>query len=95
MKRLGCTKDDLGSKKLIEAVKNCDREKLKEGLEVGDYTFNDILDALVAPLRDPRDSFDKPILRSDVLKLEDLKVGMELQGTVRNVVDFGVLLTVG
>ena len=95
LKRLGCTKDDLGSKKLIEAVKNCDREKLKEGLEVGDYTFNDILDALVAPLRDPRDSFDKPILRSDVLKLEDLKVGMELQGTVRNVVDFGAFVDCG
>lgn len=95
LKRLGLTKDDIGSDKLIQAVKNADKEQLKEGLDVGEYTFNDILDALVAPLRDPRDSFDKPILRSDVLKLEDLQIGMELQGTVRNVVDFGVFVDCG
>ena len=63
--------------------------------EAGEYTFNDILDALAAPLRDPRDKFDKPILRSDVLHLEDLKPGMELQGTVRNVVDFGLFIDIG
>ena len=63
--------------------------------EAGEYTFNDILDALAAPLRDPRDKFDKPILRSDVLHLEDLKPGMELQGTVRNVVDFGAFVDCG
>ena len=56
---------------------------------------SDILDALAAPLRDPRDKFDKPVLRSDVLHLEDLKPGMELQGTVRNVVDFGAFVDCG
>lgn len=95
LERLGFTKDDIGSDELIEAIKKADRNKLREGLDVGEYTFDDILDAFVAPLRDPRDSFDKPILRSDVLKLEDLKPGMELQGTVRNVVDFGAFVDCG
>ena len=58
-------------------------------------TLNDILDAFVAPNRDPRDDIEAPLLRSDVLKLEDLKPGMELQGTVRNVVDFGVFVDCG
>lgn len=95
LEKLGCTKEDIGTDKLVDAVKKADPEKLKEGLEVGDYTFKDILDAFVAPLRDPRDKFDKPILRSDVLQIEDLKPGMELQGTVRNVVDFGAFVDCG
>lgn len=95
LERLSFTKDDIGSEELITAIKKADRRELREGLDVGEYTFDDILDAFVAPLRDPRDSFDKPILRSDVLKLEDLKPGMELQGTVRNVVDFGAFVDCG
>jgi len=95
LERLGFTKNDIGSEALVEAIKKADRKKLREGLDVGEYTFNDILDAFIAPLRDPRDDFDKPILRSDVLKLEDLKPGMELQGTVRNVVDFGAFVDCG
>ncbi|MDD4077006.1 MAG: Tex family protein [Bacilli bacterium] len=95
LERLGFTKNDIGSEELINAVKAADRKQLRNGLEIGDYTFNDILDALVAPLRDPRDEFEKPILRSDVLHLEDLKPGMELQGTVRNVVDFGAFIDCG
>ncbi len=93
--KLGLTKDHIGTDELVKKLKNADRKALKEGLEVGEYTFNDIIDALIAPLRDPRDEFEKPILRSDVLHLEDLKVGMELQGTVRNVVDFGVFVDCG
>ena len=61
----------------------------------GEYTLNDILDSFVAPLRDPRDEIAQPVLRSDCLNLEDLKPGMELQGTVRNVVDFGVFVDCG
>ena len=68
LERLGFTKDDIGSDELIEAIKKADRNKLREGLDVGEYTFDDILDAFVAPLRDPRDSFDKPILRKRCLK---------------------------
>ena len=93
--KLGLTKNDIGTPELVNAVKTANKKVLKEGLEIGEYTFNDILDAFIAPLRDPRDEFDKPILRSDVLHLEDLQVGMELQGTVRNVVDFGVFVDCG
>lgn len=95
LEKLGCTKDDLGTENLVNAVKKADSKKLREGLDVGEYTFNDILDSFVAPLRDPRDKFDKPILRSDVLQIEDLREGMELQGTVRNVVDFGAFIDCG
>jgi uncharacterized protein len=68
---------------------------LAQLLEVGEPTLVDILDALVRPGRDPRDDLPKPILRSDVITMEDLKPGMRLKGTVRNVVDFGVFVDVG
>ena len=59
------------------------------------YTLEDIINSLKKPNRDPRDDFDKPILKSDVLHIEDLKKGMELEGTVRNVVDFGAFIDIG
>lgn len=93
--KLGFTKDDIGQEKLQKAIAKLDRKEFIKQFNVGEYTFNDILDAFVAPLRDPRDKFDKPILRSDVLHLEDLAPGMELQGTVRNVVDFGAFVDCG
>ena len=93
--KLGFTKDDIGQEKLQKAIAKLDRREFIKQFNVGEYTFNDILDAFVAPLRDPRDKFDKPILRSDVLHLEDLVPGMELQGTVRNVVDFGAFVDCG
>ena len=95
MIKLGFTKDDIGSEKLQKAIAKLNRKEFIKQFNVGEYTFNDILDAFVAPLRDPRDKFDKPILRSDVLHLEDLAPGMELQGTVRNVVDFGAFVDCG
>jgi uncharacterized protein len=69
--------------------------ELAELLEVGQPTLADILDALVRPGRDPRDDLPKPLLRSDVLKMEDLRPGMQLKGTVRNVVDFGAFVDIG
>ena len=94
--KLGFTKNDIGSDALKEKIAKLKRKEFfKEFEGVGEYTFNDILDALAAPLRDPRDEVAKPILRSDVLHLEDLKPGMELQGTVRNVVDFGAFVDCG
>ncbi len=69
--------------------------ELAEMLDVGQPTLADILDALVQPGRDPRDDLPKPVLRSDVLKMEDLRPGMQLKGTVRNVVDFGAFVDVG
>ncbi len=95
LEKLGFSKDDIGSPELVEAINKCDRKALMSGLEIGEYTFNDILDAFIAPMRDPREKFDKPLLRNDVLHLEDLKPGMELQGTVRNVVDFGAFVDCG
>ena len=93
--KLGFTKKDIGSSELQNKIAKLNRKEFLKEFEAGEYTFNDILDALAAPLRDPRDKFDKPILRSDVLHLEDLKPGMELQGTVRNVVDFGAFVDCG
>ena len=95
LSKLGFTKDDIGTEALVQAINKTNRKEFIKNFEVGEYTFNDILDAFVAPLRDPRDKFDKPILRSDVLHLEDLRPGMELQGTVRNVVDFGAFVDCG
>jgi uncharacterized protein len=69
--------------------------ELAQTLEVGEPTLADILDALVRPGRDPRDDLPKPMLRSDVLKMEDLKAGMRLKGTIRNVVDFGAFVDIG
>ncbi|HRT68767.1 MAG TPA: Tex family protein [Bacilli bacterium] len=95
LEKLGFSKDDIGSVELQKKIASLNRKEFIKEFTVGEYTFNDILDAFVAPLRDPRDSFEKPILRSDVLHLEDLKPGMELQGTVRNVVDFGAFVDCG
>jgi len=72
-----------------------DPAELAEVLEVGLPTLTDICDNLIKPGRDPRDELPKPILRSDVLKMEDLREGMILKGTVRNVVDFGAFVDIG
>ncbi len=98
LEKLGFTSADLGKAELVEKVKSLsqeDKAEMIKELNVGEYTLNDILDAFVSPLRDPRDEIEAPVLRSDVLHLEDLKPGMELQGTVRNVVDFGAFVDCG
>ena len=86
---------DLGSNKLIEALDKIDVKEVAEKLKTDEYTLEDVIKALKSPARDPRDDFEKPLLKSDILKLEDLQVGMKLQGTVRNVVDFGVFIDIG
>ena len=91
----GLSTDDLGSEKLRNALSNIDVHAVSEELEVGEITLRDILDSLMRPARDPRDELSAPLLKKDVLKLEDLKAGMELQGTVRNVVDFGAFVDIG
>ena len=92
---LGFTSDDLGSEELIAALNALDLKAVSEELAIGELTLKDIIDALVRPERDPRDDLPRPLLKKDVLKLEDLKAGMELQGTVRNVVDFGAFVDIG
>ena len=95
LKSLNMKTEDIGSKRLIEELDKIDAKEVKERLKVDEYTFEDVIKALKLPSRDPRDDFEKPLLKSDILKLEDLKVGMKLQGTVRNVVDFGVFIDIG
>jgi len=95
MKMFNITGPMFGKDIVKDAVASIDRRKLQEELKIDKYTLDDILDAFIAPLRDPRDQFAQPLLRSDILKLDDLSIGMELEGTVRNVVDFGAFIDVG
>ena len=85
---------DLGTDKLIEKL-DIDINDYSKKLNTDIYTLQDIIECLKKPNRDPRDEMPKPILRSDILHIEDLQVGMKLQGTVRNVVDFGVFIDIG
>lgn len=86
---------DVGSKKLIEELNSLNINTLAQELNTDTYTLEDIVKCLKNPLRDPRDEMPKPLLKSDILHLEDLKVGMKLQGTVRNVAPFGVFIDIG
>ena len=85
----------IGSEQLKETLKHIQPEELAPQLGVGVPTLRDILDSLRRPGRDPREELPPPIFRTDVLKIEDLKEGMELQGTVRNVTDFGAFVDIG
>lgn len=93
LESLGCTLEDIGTDKLKDKLKDYDVEH--SNLDIDQYTLQDIIDALTKPNRDPRDEMPKPILKSDVLHVEDLHVGDKLQGTVRNVVDFGLFIDIG
>ena len=96
---VGFNKEDLKDKDRLEelrnTLKNVDIGKMSKELEIGEMTLADIISELSKPGRDPREDMPKPILRSDVLKLEDLKEGMILTGTVRNVIDFGAFVDIG
>ena len=95
MKELNLSGDDIGNPILKLKFRDVNKKQLAQKLGAGLNTVEDIMEIFVAPLRDPRDDVEAPILRSDVLKLEDLKPGMELKGTVRNVVDFGAFVDCG
>ena len=86
---------DIETKEFKETLKRQDSTLLSEKLAIDMYTLNDIIDSLCSFNRSLRDDYDTPILRQDVLKIEDLKGGMQLQGTVRNVVDFGAFIDIG
>lgn len=92
---LGFSAKDLGTVELKDALSGLDLKAVSAELSIGELTLKDIIDALVRPERDPRDDLPRPLLKKDVLKLEDLSAGMELQGTVRNVVDFGAFVDIG
>ena len=95
LKSLSLDESLLGTKELIEKLDKVNIENLSKELNIDTYTLTDIVEALKSPLRDPRDNMPKPLLRSDILTLEDLRVGMKLEGTVRNIVDFGVFIDIG
>ena len=92
---LGLNTSDIGSEELVKKLESLDMEKYCTEHKIDSYTLEDIVKCLKQPNRDFRDDFPKPLLKSDILKIEDLKRGMELQGTVRNVVDFGVFIDIG
>lgn len=95
LEKIGCTTGDIGSEKLVNALKNISIEEKAKELNTDFYTLDDIVKSLLKPNRDPRDEMPKPILKSDVLHVEDLHIGDKLQGTVRNVVDFGLFIDIG
>ncbi|MBM5904542.1 RNA-binding transcriptional accessory protein [Staphylococcus epidermidis] len=93
--QLDLTAQDIGSVKLKNTLSNVNISTLVSQLNIGEPTLKDIIQSLIAPNRDPRDEFETPILKSDVLSIEDLSKGMKLNGTVRNVVDFGAFVDIG
>lgn len=95
LRMINMTPDDLGTEQLKEKMAEVKLDEAAQQLDIGTITLQDIIDQLTRPERDPRDEVPKPLLKTDVLKLEDLKQGMELQGTVRNVVDFGAFIDIG
>ena len=95
LKSLNLNIEDIGTDKLINIINSIDKEEYAEKLNTDIYTLEDIIKSLISPLRDPRDEMPQPILKSDVLHIEDLSIGMKLQGTVRNVVDFGAFIDIG
>jgi len=98
LQQLGYDKNDLMTDKFVEIRQKLQRvsiQKISQQLDIGEPTLRDIVEALQKPGRDPREALDAPLLRSDVLTMEDLRPGMTLMGTVRNVVDFGAFVDIG
>ena len=95
LKDLGFTIKDIGSSELVENLDKIDVEKDFSKYNTDKYTLEDVISSLKKPNLDPRDSYPQPILKSNVLDIKDLHVGDKLQGTVRNVVDFGLFIDIG
>ena len=99
LKQIGYEPQDILEKetltKLKQNLKEVNIAKTAKDLDIGEMTLSDIIEELTKPGRDPREDMPKPILRNDVLKLEDLTEGMVLTGTVRNVIDFGAFVDIG
>ena len=95
LERIDCKPQDIGTEKLVQSLSAIPVKETAEALNIGEPTLQDIVASLQKPGRDPRDELSQPILKTDVLKMEDLEQGMELEGTVRNVVDFGAFVDIG
>ena len=92
---LKMNKENIGSEEMNKAIHSINKEEVCHSLNIDKYLLDDLCDAFIAPHRTPRDEYNAPILKSDVLKIEDLKEGMQLEGVVRNVVDFGAFVDIG
>lgn len=95
LKELNFDISKIGTNELIEKLDNIDIKEYKDKLNTDIYTLEDVINSLKKPNRDPRDEMPQPLLKSDVLSIDDLTIGMKLQGTVRNVVDFGAFIDIG
>ncbi len=95
LKKYNLTTEDIGTEKIKETLKDIDMDELSKELNTDNYTLEDIIKSFISPLRDPRDELAAPILKSDILTIDDLSIGMELEGTVRNVIDFGAFIDIG
>ncbi len=95
LEEINCTKEDIGTDKLIKKLDEISIETMTKKLQTDSYTLEDVISSLKKPNLDPRDEMPQPILKSDILEIKDLAVGMKLQGTVRNVVDFGLFIDIG
>ncbi|MGN1182024.1 MAG: S1 RNA-binding domain-containing protein, partial [Faecalibacillus sp.] len=95
LKELNLSFDDLGTDKLKEKILKIDKKEVIERLKIDQYTLDDIIESLIKPHRSIRDEYQTPLLKKDILHIEDLKEGMMLEGTVRNVVDFGAFIDIG
>ena len=95
LKELNLSLNDIGSEKIKNELNNINIEEYAKKLNTDIYTLEDIIKSLISPNRDPRDEMPQPMLKSDVLSIDDLHVGMKLQGTVRNVIDFGAFVDIG
>ncbi len=95
LKKIDFKLDDVGSLELIKALDNLKVDSLSKELDTDIYTLEDVITCLKKPNLDPRDEMPQPLLKSDILDIKDLTIGMKLQGTVRNVVDFGAFIDIG
>ena len=95
MNKLNISTEEIGSEKVKDKINNVDIISLKDEIKSDEYTIETILSSFAKPHRDPRDDMPKPILKSDILDIKDLKIGDHLQGTIRNVVDFGAFVDIG
>ena len=95
LSKLGLTHNDIGKDIMIEKLNAVNLDSIREEVGLDKYTFDDIIEDFRKPNRDPRDEAPKVVLKSDVLTIDDVTIGMELTGTVRNVVDFGLFIDIG
>ena len=95
LKHINKATNDLGTHELSEELDKLDINSVSKELDIDLYTLEDIIDSLKRPNRDFRDDYSMPILKSDILTIDNLNIGMKLEGTVRNVVDFGAFIDIG